>query len=134
MKSGKFFSYLLIVVSTSLFVRCTPENIDYGPTAKETITKNQWSVDYYFSGQDRTAQFNNYKLNFTGSGVLTANDGTVSVSGSWSIIKDAFRNDVLKINLPEAHLQSLNEQWIVNLSSEILTMKGTGSEMRLRKL
>jgi hypothetical protein len=133
MKNLKFFTYLLIIISTSLFVGCTPENIDYGPTTKEMITKAQWSVDYYFAGQDRTSQFSNYKFSFIGNGTLTASDGTAFVSGNWSMITDANRNDILRINISEAHLQ-LNEQWTVNPSAEILVLKGTGSEMRLRKL
>lgn len=134
MKNGKFFVYLLIVISTSLFIRCTPENMDYGATTKEAIMKTQWSVDYYFAGQDRTAQFSNYKLNFMGNGTLTANDGLASINGNWNLITDASRRDVLKISISETHLQGLNEQWTVNLSSDVLTMKGAGSEMHLRKL
>jgi hypothetical protein len=134
MKNAKLFSYLLIVISTSLFVRCTPENLDYGASTKEMIAGKQWSVDYYFAGQDRTIQFSNYKFSFVGNGTLTANDGTASVNGNWSMITDVNRNDVLQINISEAHLQGLNEQWTVNLSSDVLIMKGAGSEMRLRKL
>lgn len=134
MKNLKFFSYLLIIISTSLFVGCTPENFDYPATAKETIMGSQWSVDYYFAGQDKTAQFNNYKLSFIGNGTVTANNGTNSFNGNWSMLKDVNRNDVLQIEIPEAHLQDLNSQWTVNLSSDVLIMKGTSGEMRLRKL
>jgi hypothetical protein len=134
MKNAKFFAYLLIVISTSLFVRCTPENLDYGSGTKEMITGKQWSVDYYFAGQDRTVQFSNYKFSFVGNGTLTANDGIASVNGNWSMITDVNRNAVLRINISEAHLQGLNEQWTVDLSSDVLILKGSGSEMRLRKL
>jgi len=133
MKNAKFFTYLLIIISTSLFVSCTRENLGYGSTTREIITGKQWSVDYYFAGQDRTAQFNNYKFNFVSDGTLTANDGIASVNGNWSMLTDVNRNDVLRINISEAHLQ-LNEQWTVNPSADILVLKGTGSEMRLRKL
>jgi hypothetical protein len=134
MKNAKFFTYLLIIISTSLFVRCTPESLDYGSTTKEAITGKQWSVNYYFAEQDRTAQFSNYKFSFVGDGTLTANDGTASANGNWSMTTDVNRNDVLRINISETHLQGLNEQWTVNLSSDVLIMKGSGSEMRLRKL
>ena len=82
MKATKFFAYLLIVFSTSLFTNCTRENIDYGSTTKETITKSQWSVDYFFAGQNVTTQFSNYKINFVGNGTVIANDGTSSVNGT----------------------------------------------------
>lgn len=134
MKAVKFFAPLFIIISTSLFFSCTPENLDYGSGTKEIITGKQWAVDYYFEGQDKTAQFSNYKFSFVGDGTLTANDGTASVSGNWNMITDVNRNDVLGINISETHLQGLNEQWTVNLSSDVLIMKGSGSEMRLRKL
>ena len=135
MKNAKLFSCLLIIISTSFFVRCTLEKIDDAGTTKEIITRAQWSVDYYFAGQDKTAQFNNYRFNFIGNGTVTADDGTTSVNGSWSMLTDVNRNDVLRINISEAHLQGLNEQWTVNvISDELLIMKGAYSEMRLKKM
>jgi hypothetical protein len=134
MKAVKFFAPLFIIISTSLFFSCTPENLDYGSSTKEMITGKQWSVDYYFAGQDKTAQFSNYKFSFVGDGTLTANDGTASANGNWNMITDVNRNNVLRINISETHLQGLNEQWTVNLSSDVLIMKGSGTEMRLRKL
>ena len=129
------FSSLLIIISTSLFTSCTRENIDYGSTTKEALTKAQWSVDYFFAGQDKTALFSGYAFNFVGNGTVTATDGTNSFNGNWSMITDANRNDVLRINISEAHLQDLNSQWSVNLTPDgSLTMKGALSEMRLRKL
>lgn len=135
MKAVKFFAYLLIVFSTSLFTNCTRDNIDYGSTTKETITKAQWSVDYFFAGQDVTAQFSNYKINFAGNGTVTASDGTSSVNGTWSMITDLTRNDVLRINISENHLQGLNDQWTVKQTSDdMITMKGAASEIHLKKL
>lgn len=135
MKAVKFFAYLLIVISTSFFTSCTPENLDYGSTTKETITKSQWSVDYFFAGQNVTSQFSNYKINFVGNGTVTASDGTSSVNGTWSIITDLNRNEVLSINISESHLQGLNDQWTIKQTSDdVLTMKGVASEIHLRKL
>lgn len=134
MKTVKFFAFLFVIISTSSFFSCTPENLDYGSGTKEMITGKQWLVDYYFEGQDKTAQFSNYKFSFVGDGTLTANDGNTSVNGNWSMITDVNRNDLLRINISETHLQGLNEQWTINLSSDVLIMKGPGSEMRLRKL
>ena len=135
MKAVKFFAYLLIVFSTSLFTNCTRDNIDYGSTTKETITKSQWSVDYFFAGQDVTAQFSNYKINFVGNGTVTANDGTTSITGTWNMITDMNRNDVLRINISENLLQGLNNQWTVKQTSDdVITMKGAASEIHLKKL
>ncbi|HWI90405.1 MAG TPA: hypothetical protein VNT20_03980 [Flavisolibacter sp.] len=134
MKNLKFFAYLLVVISTSLFTSCTRDNIDYGSTTKETITKSQWSVDYFFAGQDVTAQFSNYKINFAGNGTVTASDGTTSVNGTWSMITDLNRNEVLRINISENLMQRLNSEWAVKQTSDdVLTMKAAGSEIRLKK-
>jgi hypothetical protein len=136
MKNAKLFSYLLIIISTSFFISCTRENVDYPATTKEVITNSSWSIDYYFAGQDKTAQFNNYKINFTGNGTVTAENGINSFTGNWSMITDVYRKNVLSINISEAHLQDLNSQWTVEdvTTTGSLVMKNSGSEMRLRRL
>lgn len=134
MKAVKFFAFLLLAISTSFFNSCTPETLNYGSTTKETITKTSWSVDYFFDGQDVTAQFSNYKIHFAGNGTVTADNGTTSVSGTWNMVKDLNRNDVLNIAISETHLQGLNDQWTVTQTTgDILTMKGASSEIRLKK-
>jgi hypothetical protein len=134
MKAVKFFAYLFVLISTSFFNSCTPENLDYGSTTKETITKTSWSVDYFFDGQDVTAQFSNYKIHFAGNGTVTADNGTTSVSGTWNMVKDLNRNDVLNIAISETHLQGLNDQWTVTQTTgDILAMKGASGEIRLKK-
>ena len=134
MKKLTIFSFFFIL-TISLLGSCTRENISYGDTTREAITKSQWSIDYYFAGQDRTAEFSNYKFSFTGNGIVKAEDGSGSFSGNWNMATDARRNDVLSIQISEAHLQSLNDKWIVNLIQDgSLTMKGTTSEVRFKRL
>jgi hypothetical protein len=135
MKNTLLFSFLLVIVSTSLFTGCTKDSNSYGDTTREAITKAQWSVDYFFAGQDKTAQFSGYAFSFVGNGMVTATDGVNSFNGNWSMITDAHRNDVLRINISEAHMQDLNSEWIVSLMSDgALTMKGAVSEIHLKKL
>ena len=135
MKNLTVISYLLVIISTSLFTSCSRESIDYPGSTKQVITGSSWTIDYYFAGQDKTAQFNNYKFNFVATGTMTADDGTNSFNGNWSVVTDVNRKDVLRINLTEAHLQDLNNQWTVDAnSSGSLVMKNSGSEIRLRKL
>ncbi len=135
MKNLKFFSYLLIVVSTSFFTRCTPENIDYRSTAREFISAGQWSIEYYNDGQDKTAQFHDMRFRFLGDGTVTANASNISVLGNWSIVRDVNRNEVLGININEQHFPALADQWTVtSAQAELLVMKDGGRELRLRKL
>jgi len=134
MKNAKFFLYLLLITSACFLTSCTRDNIEYGDTAREAITKAQWSVDYYFAGQDRTIEFSHYKLSFIGNGTVKADDGMNSFNGSWTMVTDPYRNDILRINIPEAHLQGMNEEWKVSLTLTGVTMKGASSEIHLKKL
>jgi hypothetical protein len=136
MKNLRLISYMLVIVSASFFTSCTKESIDYPGSTKEVITGSTWSIDYYYAGQDKTAQFNSYKFSFVGDGTVTADDGTNSFNGNWSVVTDVNRKDVLRINLSEAHLQDLNSQWTVENPTSIgtLVMKNSGSEIHLRKL
>jgi len=134
MKNEKFSFFFLIITLSSFLNSCTQENISYGDTTREAITKSQWSVNYYFAGQDRTTEFSNYKLSFIGNGTVKADDGTGSFNGNWTMVTDAYRNDVLRINISEAHLQGMNEEWKVNQTADGLTMKGSSSEIHLKKL
>ena len=136
MKNLRFISYLLVIISTSLFTSCTRDSIDYPGSTKQVITAASWSIDYYFAGQDKTAQFNNYKFNFAPTGTMTADDGTNSFNGNWSVVTDVNRKDVLRINLAETHLQDLNNQWTVidATNTGSLVMKNGTSEIRLRRL
>jgi hypothetical protein len=134
MKNAKLFSHVLIITSVCFIAGCTRENISYGDTTREAITRAQWSIDYYFAGQDRTAEFSSYTFNFVGNGTLKADNGTNSFDGNWSLVTDGHRNDVLSINISEALLQNINDQWKVNLSADGLTMKGAASQIHLKKL
>lgn len=135
MKNPKSFSLLLFVICSALFTRCTPENLDYISTAKETISRGQWSVEYYFAGQDKTDQFTNYQFSFSGNGTVSATDGNNRIGGTWSMLHDVNRNEVLRMNIQEAHFQELSEEWKVNSAgSNLVTLKEGQNELRLRKL
>lgn len=136
MKNLKFISYLLVIVSASFLSSCTKESVNYPPSTKQVIAGSSWSIDYYFAGQDKTSQFSNYKFNFVGTGLVTAEDRTNTFNGNWSVVTDVNRNDVLRIMITEAHLQDLNNEWtVVDAStSGNLVMKNAASEVHLRRL
>ena len=132
MKNRVLFSFLLIVISTSCF-RCTPERLDDIGTAKEIMPRGPWSIDYYFAGQDKTAQYSSYQFQFQPDGTVKVSDGSGTVDGTWNIARDSRRNEVLLINIQQ--LQELNEQWTVTGTDTYrVVMQGAGSELRLRKL
>jgi hypothetical protein len=137
MKNVKLAVSLLILASTSFFTSCTPENLDYISTTKEIISKGQWSVDYYYSGQDKTTQYSNYQFSFLANGSLVGAGSASSFTGTWSMERDVNRNDVIRItiNSQEPHLMELNEQWnVTDKANDAVTMKEGNDELRIRKL
>lgn len=136
MKNQKLASILIFIISTHFFISCTRESADYTSTAKEIISQGTWVVDYYYAGQNKTAQFSNYQFSFIGNGTVTALNGGNSFSGTWSVVTDVNRNEVLKINLvQEPNLQELNNQWSVGDKTSLsVSMNVNGSELRFKKL
>lgn len=138
MKSVKLaLSILLIVISTSIFSSCTRESFDYSATAKEFISKGQWSVDLFFAGQDKTAQYSGYQFTFTGNGTVTATNTVETIEGIWSVVTDVNRNEVLQINMnsQDPHIQELNVHWSVTDKNNLfIAMKDGSNELRFKKL
>lgn len=136
MKTLKLSSVLLFIIINCFFAGCTREPLAYISTTKEIISQGKWSVDYYFSGQDKTAQFSNYQFIFTGNGTVTASDSGHSYTGTWSMVTGVNRNEILKINLDHVpDLQELNNQWSVDdKSSNWVSMNLNGNELRFKKL
>lgn len=137
MKSAKpALSFLLIVISTSLFTSCTPESLDYSATTREFISKGQWSVDLFFAGQDKTAQYSGYQFSFIGNGTATATNGVETVSGTWNVVRDVNRNEILSINMnTQNQMQELNVQWnVTDKNNFIIAMKDGSNELRFKKL
>ncbi|HEU4470167.1 MAG TPA: hypothetical protein VFR58_03710 [Flavisolibacter sp.] len=137
MKAIKLAAVFCILASGLLFTSCT-RDADYSSTTREIISKGQWTIDYFYAGQDRTAQFSHYTFTFQGNGVVTGGSSTVSFAGSWSMIRDVERNDVILMNISgqEPQLSALSRTWSVRAkSSNALTMKDDeNNEIRFRKL
>src|SRR5215218_6179203 len=114
MKTSKFFVGLLLLFTSISFVRCTPDQ-DFSTTTKDVISQGKWTVDYYYAGQDKTSQFNSYEFSFVANGTVSASTTSGEFTGTWALIKDVNRNDVIQINIPtqEPQLAELNELWNV---------------------
>ena len=135
MKNVRVLALLTAVVF--LFIRCTPDQ-DYISNTKEIISQGKWSVDYYFSGQNKTAQYTNFQFTFSLNGTVSCTDGTQSFNGSWAMTRDVNRNDVLLINMSnqQPNITQLNAQWnVTNQSTSLVDMTSGGSaEIRFKKL
>ena len=135
MKSLKVYAASLLFISFS-FTSCSPDH-DFVSSTDEIITRGSWDVEF-FVNDNKTAEFKNYNLEFSGNGKLSANNGTTIVEGKWTLIKDVDRTDLLTINLNEqGNVVELSNVWAVaekSLNAFKLQAKGNTTELRLRKL
>jgi hypothetical protein len=79
-------------------------------------------VSYIDSGQDETNDFNGYNFTFGSDGTLTANNGTNTMTGTWSLTHsgnsndDSNSDDDIDFNIffpvPETNdFEDLNDNW-----------------------
>jgi hypothetical protein len=129
------FSLALFAAIVS-FSGCSPKLEDVS-TTKEVITQGEWSVSYYFNGQDHTADFHGYRFDFAMAGTVTATNDSDTINGSWSITKDDKFHDILLISLgTTSKLTSLNSEWhVTTVGLNNLAMKDTTNvQLLLQKL
>ena len=137
MKNVKRSVLALLFLSTILFVNCTPD-MPYVSTTKEVITQGKWAVDYYYFGQDKTSQFDNYEFTFATTGILSCNIAGTVHDGTWVTFKSGNTADVLTIALDnqQPNLAELNANWtITSINLSVVAMKnGSNTQLIFRKL
>ena len=135
MKTANPTVALLLFFCALVFTHCTPDQL-LASTTKEIIVQGKWAVNYYYDGQDNTAQYQNYAFSFNGDGTIGATNGTDSSYGTWSTIKDVNRNEVLTIHLHATALSGLDASWTVGSASLVsIGMKNTaGVQLVINKL
>jgi hypothetical protein len=136
MKSFKTTGLILFLIISILCIRCTPNQQDYSRTTREIISTGKWSIDYYFSGQDKTSQYQTILLTFLGNGTVNCEHNNTVYQGQWASIKDVNRNDVLELQLnsQEPTLTELNVNWnVVESTPSSITMRNSDNTLRIRK-
>lgn len=136
MKNYSSLMGLLAFFSSILFIACTPEDIDYSTTTREIITEGNWKVDYYYSGQDKTSQYSTYQFNFLANGTVEGSTGTSDITGTWNVVRDVDRKEILTINITTPHLLELNEHWnVLDVNKVMVVMKDADNDqLRLKRL
>ena len=62
--------------------------------AQSITSTGTWMItNFNDSGQDETSDFNGYTFDFANDGVLTATNGTNTLTGTWSITDDSNSDD-----------------------------------------
>jgi hypothetical protein len=137
MKSTQLAVSAILFFSSLFFISCSPD-LPYVSTTKEVITQGTWSVDYYYYGADKTAQYQNYVFNFSTTGVIKCTNGADVYEGSWSTVKDPSRTDLLTLSLDNQQpvLGELNGTWnITTINISNVAMKnGSNTQLIFKKL
>jgi succinate dehydrogenase hydrophobic anchor subunit len=135
MKNLKRFTAILLLTLPLFFTSCTPD-LDYDQTTREIISQGKWTVGYYFASQDKTSQFASYEFSFLGNGTVEVSGNGHNFTGTWNVIRDVERKDVLKmvIESQEPDLAELNEQWsVTDKGSNFVAMNSTNAQFRLKR-
>ncbi len=84
-------SILTFLVMLAIMIGCTNKSDDsVSPdNTSGTITQGTWKVEYFNdSGKDETYKFNGYTFNFGSNGTITATNGSITETGTWSTGND----------------------------------------------
>ena len=135
MKSSKSLVGFLLLFTAIAFTRCTADQ-GVSTSTKDFLSTNKWTVDYFFAGQDKTAQFSSFEFNFRANGTVSGTTSTGDFEGTWSLMKDVSRNDVIEININnQPQLAELNDLWkVTDMGVSTIDMNGLSTQLRLRKL
>ncbi|MGZ0016526.1 hypothetical protein [Yeosuana sp. AK3] len=101
MKTGFFYSLLLMLSFSLMSSTCSSDDDVNSNNNSQTIQQietliqsDQWLItNYVDSGQDETNNFSGYSFTFGADNSLTANNGTNTIVGTWSIIDSSSSDD-----------------------------------------
>ncbi len=91
MKTLKKLTTLTLSVMLAMMIGCTNKNDDSvtPDNISGTINQGNWKVTYFNdSGKDETNKFNGYTFTFADNGTITATNGSITETGTWSTGND----------------------------------------------
>ena len=112
MKNASVFTIALALFVTAIFTNCTPD-YTFAQSTEETLTRNGWSVDYYFQQQDMTNEFGSYRITFNSDGIISCRNDNEVVSGTWNRVVSSDQKEIIGINIncPNQNLNMLSGSW-----------------------
>ena len=118
-----FFIPTILLCLAGLFSLASCSNDDSSDdnsvtNVQNTVQSGTWHISSFIdSGDDETNHFNGFTFTFADNNVLTASNGTVTYSGTWSIDDDNSNDDSIDdlhfnilFNLSN-DFEELNEDW-----------------------
>jgi hypothetical protein len=132
MKSNR--TAILLVIIAMFFVGCS-KNMDYPDPVVETLTSGDYSVNFFFEAQDKTASYSGYVFGFENDGSLVCSSPNGEFQGTWKLLKKV-DGPAISISLPvlPSELQDLSREWDVKVAdNSTVELKNTTAVFRLRK-
>ena len=125
MKKGFYFGLLLMLSFSLMSSTCSSDDDDGGQIdnsqeiaqIENDVQSGTWRITSYVdSGQDETNDFNGYTFTFGSDGTLTAENGTNTMTGTWSVTDDSSRSSDIDFNIffpvPDTNdFEDLNDDW-----------------------
>lgn len=126
MKKGFYFGLLLMLSFSLMSSTCSSDDDDGGQIdnsqeiaqIENDVQSGTWRITSYVdSGQDETNDFNGYTFTFGSDGTLTAENGTNTMTGTWSVTDDSSSSSSdIDFNIffpvPDTNdFEDLNDDW-----------------------
>ncbi|RAJ17050.1 hypothetical protein [Olleya aquimaris] len=132
-----FYIGILLMLSFSLMsFNCSNDDDNNNPNddsqqiaqIQSTAISGTWIVSSYIdSGQDETNDFSNYQFTFGTDGIITADNGTSSLTGTWSVTtsnndSSSSSSDIdfnIFFQVPDTSVfEDLNDDWDISSYSD----------------
>jgi hypothetical protein len=143
MKKGFYFGLLIMLGFSLMSSACSSDDDDGSPNdnsqqilqIEDTAASGTWRItNFNDSGQNETSDFTGYDFTFNSDGSLVATNGSITMTGTWSVTDDSnssddsISDDDIDFNIffpvPDSNdFEDLNDDWdIVSTSSTTIEL------------
>ena len=128
---------IVLLLVTVFFLSCSSDDSSStGTNSISSVTSvvgsGTWKITYYFdTDKDETSNFSGYNFTFGSNGVLTATNGTLTQTGTWSVTDSNSDDDNsisdLDFNIaftsPATFLELTDDWEIIERTSTVIKLK-----------
>ena len=139
MKTIRFINRqsILLLLVTVFFLSCSSDDSSSTGTnsissVTSVVASGTWKITYYFdTDKEETSNFSGYNFTFGSNGVLTATNGTLTQTGTWSVTDSNSDDDNsisdLDFNIaftsPATFLELTDDWEIIERTSTVIKIK-----------
>ena len=128
---------ILLLLVTVFFLSCSSDDSNSNGTNSissitSAVASGTWKITYYFdTDKEETSNFSGYNFTFGSNGVLTATNGTLTQTGTWSVTDSNSDDDNsisdLDFNIaftsPATFLELTDDWEIIERTSTVIKIK-----------